>query len=134
MEPLRFVQELIPLIHVNSSFDPTSAACYDFNKSTNACSPTNVSNCQRCQILIDRWPSSSLQSCASCPRYSSKGNLVMRTITFVLNSRTKLADHAQLDCQLHGCNSLENVNRIYRASKITFDFAEFFRNSSSNTI
>jgi hypothetical protein len=81
-----------------------------------------------------RGASSGLQSCASCPRYSSKGNLVMRTITFELNSRTQLADHAQLDCQLHGCNSLENVNRIYRASKITFDFEEFFKNSSRNTI
>ena len=113
---------------------PTSAAYYDFHRSKNDCSPIDVSHCQRCQILIARWSSSDRYSCANCARYSSKSNLAMRIAKVVLNSLTQLAHHAQLDCQLKGCNSLEKVNLIYRTSKMTFNFDEVFQNSSSDMI
>ncbi len=54
--------------------------------------------------------------------------MIMLWGIFLLNNRTQLVDHVQLDCQLTGCNSFDNVNRIYKASKITFDFDEYFKN------
>jgi hypothetical protein len=118
----KFAQELIPLIHVVSPFNPQSAACIEFNNYTNYCPPTDLSTCPRCQILADKWSSSSQDFCATCPSLSLSSNVVLRSTTFMLNNRTQLADKALLDCQLKGCNSIDNVNRIYKASKITFNF------------
>ncbi|CAF3736110.1 unnamed protein product [Rotaria sp. Silwood1] len=129
----RFVQELTSLIQTVSPFVPQSAACRELNNFTIECPPTDLDACERCQILVDKWPSVSVELCATCPRTTPNGNLIARSTIFVLNNRTQLDDHVQLDCQLKGCNSVDNINRIYKTSKITFDFGKFF-NLSSNKI
>jgi hypothetical protein len=130
----KFVQELSSLIKVVSPFNAKSAACFEFNNSTGNCPPNDLENCQRCDISADKWFSSGEEFCATCPHFSSNSNLIMYTTTFILNNRIQLANHALLDCQLKGCNSINNINRIYKASKITFDFGEFFKNSSNDII
>jgi len=124
----RFRQELLPLIQVVDSFDPKSAACFTFNNATDNCPPVDLDDCQRCQISIDKVLSSSQEVCATCHRNSVNVNAVIHSKTFLLNNRTQFSDHVQLDCQLKGCNSIPNLNQIYKASNITFDFARFFEN------
>jgi hypothetical protein len=125
----KFRQELSPLIKIVSPFDPKSATCFDFNNMTSDCPSKDLDNCQRCQTSISKLPSSTDEVCATCPRYSPNENIVIRSTIFLLNNRTRLADHVQLDCQLKGCNSIDNTNRIYKASTITFNFDEFFENA-----
>jgi hypothetical protein len=50
----KFAQELIPLLQIVSPFDAQSAACYDFNNSTDDCPSTDLGTCQRCLIFVDR--------------------------------------------------------------------------------
>jgi hypothetical protein len=126
----RFRQELSSLIKIVSPFDAKSAACFDFNNFTGYCPPKDLNICQRCQISVDELLSPSQGVCATCPQYSINTNMVTHSTTIMLNSRTQLSDHVQLNCQLRGCNSIENVNQIYKTSKIRFDFNEFFKNSS----
>ncbi len=123
-------QELSSLIQVVSPFNPRSAACFEFNNATGYCPPKDLTNCQRCQISIDQLLSPKQEACATCPQFTINTNMVMHSRTFLLNNRTQIADHVQLDCQVTGCNSIDNINRVYKASKITFDFGEFFKNSS----
>jgi len=130
----KFAQELIPLLEIVSPFDPKSAACYDFINSTDDCPRTDLSSCQRCEISVDRQPSPTQQICASCPDYSEVDNSVSHQIIFLLDSRTQEQDIAKVNCQLKACNSMDNINRVYKASNITFNFGEFFQNSSDNTL
>ncbi|CAF4966733.1 unnamed protein product [Rotaria sp. Silwood1] len=128
----KFAQELTPLLEIISPFDAHSAACYDFNNSTIDCPSTDLDTCQRCQISVDKEPPSSQQICATCPYYSEDANSISRQIMFLLDSRTQSQNIAKINCQLKACNSIDNINRVYKASKITFDFGEFFKNYSNN--
>jgi hypothetical protein len=124
----KFAQELTSLLEIVSPFDAKSAACYDFNNFTAACPLIDLDNCQRCEIAIDKEPSPlSEQICATCPQYSEDNNLVLHETTFYLDSRTQEQNVAKVNCQLRGCNSIDNVHRVYNTSKITFDFGEFFK-------
>ncbi len=130
----KFHQELYPLLKSVSPFDPNSAACFEFSNATDDCPSKDLDHCRRCQTTVDKSFSVSSKVCATCPRYSIDANGVIRSAIFLLNNRTQLVDHVELDCQLKGCNSLDNINRIYKASKITFDFDKFVRNSLHKTL
>ncbi|CAF2968245.1 unnamed protein product, partial [Rotaria sp. Silwood2] len=130
----KFSQELTPLLEIVSPFDAHSAACYDFNNSTLDCPSTDLDTCQRCQISVDKETSSSQQICATCPYYSEDVNSVSRQVMFLLDSRIQSQNIAKINCQLKACNSIDNVNRVYNTSKITFDFGKFFKNLSNNTL
>jgi hypothetical protein len=123
-----FRQELLPLIHVVDTFDPKSAACFAFNNATDNCPSVDLDDCERCQISINKALPSSQEVCATCHRNSVNVNAVIHSKTFLLNNRTQFSDHVQLDCQLKGCNSIANINQIYKASNIKFDFGRFFEN------
>jgi len=125
----KFAEEFSSLIQVHPFNKELAATCYEFNNSTDDCSPTNLDVCQRCQIFIDKWSSSSQQICATCPHDFVGINWLIRESIFLLKNRTQLIDRAQLKCQLKGCNSIYNANQIYKASNITFTFHEFFKNS-----
>jgi hypothetical protein len=124
----KFREELLPLIQVVYPFNPKPAACFNFTNATSYCPPVDLDNCQRCEISIDQLYLTDGEVCATCHRNSVNVNTVIHSVTFLLNNRTQLNDHVQLDCQLKGCNSLANIHKIYNASNITFDFGKFFEN------
>lgn len=126
----QFRQELSPLLQVVPSFDPKTAACFDFNNSTNQCSPKDLNHCPRCQTTFNTTNSSSTEMCATCPIDPVNANTILHSVTFSLSNQTKISEYVRLDCQLKGCNSIENVNRVYNTSIITFDFHEYFKNLS----
>ncbi|CAF4100424.1 unnamed protein product [Rotaria sordida] len=130
----KFAHELTPLLEIISPFDTHSAACYDFNNYTVGCASTDLDTCQRCQISVDREPPPSQQICATCPYYSEDPNSISRQIVFLLDSRTQSQNIAKINCQLKACNSIDNINRVYKTSKITFDFGEFFKNFWNNNL
>ncbi len=126
-----FLQEFSPLMKVVQPFtNESAAACYAYINMTDDCSRTSLDTCQNYQINIDKGSSPSKGICATCPRGFIHQNSVLRESVFVLNNRTQLIDRVELKCQLPACNSIYNGNEIYRASNITFDFDEFFKNSS----
>jgi hypothetical protein len=124
----QFQQELSPLLKVVSSFDAKAAECFNFNNATFPCSPADLSTCKRCEIEIAKSLSFNDQVCATCNSDAFEPNSVQRIKTFSLNNRTQDSDFAALNCQLRGCNSIENVNRVYQASKISLNFDEYFKN------
>jgi hypothetical protein len=124
----QFRAELIPLIHVVYPFNPTTAACLDFHNGTGSCPPIDLTDCQRCEISVDQILSIPPEVCATCHRSSVDVNVVIHSATFSLTSRTRLVDHVQLGCQSKTCNSIANINAVYKASNITFNFAKFFEN------
>ena len=127
----QFLQELLPLIHVIYPFNPTAAACLNFRNTTAVCLPVDLTDCQRCEISVDQFFASSPQICATCHRSSADVNFIIHSTTFQLNNQTQLNDHVQLGCQDKGCNSIANINQIYKASNITFSFNEFFQRQYS---
>ncbi|CAF4735173.1 unnamed protein product [Rotaria sp. Silwood1] len=110
--------KLTSLIQTVSPFVPQSAACRELNNFTIECPPTDLDACERCQILVDKWPSASVELCATCPRTTPNGNLIARSTIFVLNNRTQLADHVQLDCQLKGYSVYEVNNENDNVPKL----------------
>ncbi len=124
----QFREELLPLIHIVYPFNPKPAACFDFHNGTGYCPPVDLTDCQRCEISIDQVLSSPREVCATCHRNSVDVNAVIHSTIFALNNRTRLADHVQLDCQLKTCNSIANINQVYKTSNITFNFEKFFEN------
>jgi len=124
----QFRQELASLIQIVSPFDARTAGCSDFHSATGYCPPKDLNTCQRCVITVDQLLSLDKQICATCPQYTLNTNAVMHSMTFLLNDRSQFSDHAQIDCQFLGCNSMDNINRVYQASKIVFNFDEYFKN------
>ena len=118
-------EDLASLIRIVSPFNPQSAGCVSLNNATGYCPPKDLNNCQRCQISVDQLLTPNHDVCATCPQYSINTNVVTHTTTFLLNTRSQFSDHAQINCQSMGCNSIANINRVYQASKITFDFGTF---------
>jgi hypothetical protein len=125
----KFIPEFVPLMDVVQPFtNKSAAACYEYTNTTHDCSKTSLDTCQRCQISIDKWSPPAKEVCATCPSSSAGWNMVVRESLFILNNRTRLIDRAQIICQLPGCNSVNNGNEVFRASNISFDFGEFFKN------
>lgn len=122
----KFREELLPLIHIVYPFNPKLEACIDFNNASGYCPPVDLDDCQRCEIFVDQSFSSGREVCATCHRNSVDVNAIIHSTTFALNNRTRLADHVQLGCQLKSCNSIANINQVYKASNITFNFERFF--------
>lgn len=119
--------DLSSLIRVVSPFNPRSAGCVNVNNATGYCPPTDLNNCQRCQISVDQLITPNHDVCATCPQYSINTNVITHTTTYIVNTRSQFSDHAQINCQSTGCNSISNINRVYQASKISFDFGVFLR-------
>lgn len=124
----QFRQELAELIKIVPSFDPRSAGCEDFHSAVGYCPPKDLNNCQRCTINVDQILTLDKQICATCPQHSINTNLVMHSTMFYMKDHSQISDHAQINCQLRGCNSMDNINRVYKASKIGFNFDEYFKN------
>ncbi len=113
----RLEQEIAPLLEVVSPFDPKTAECLNFNNYSSDCPKTDLDNCQ---ISVMRSLPFNEKVCATCPYHYSVANSVWR--------HKRSGDSAYLVCQLNGCNSLENINHIYKAINITFDFDQFLKN------
>ncbi len=130
----KLVPEFVPLLKMVEPFtNKSAAACHEYSNTTAGCPPPSIDTCQRCEIAIGKQTSSAKEICATCPRSAGNQNLVIREALFVLNNRTTF-DRAQLTCQLPGCNSIYNGNEILRASNITFNFEEFFKNTPKNIL
>ncbi|CAF1295428.1 unnamed protein product [Rotaria sordida] len=132
----KFAEELSSLIKVVQPFNNDSAAaCYAYSNTTDDCSPTSLNTCQRCQIFVDQWSSSSKEICATCPTDFIGMNWVVRESVFVLNNRTQLIDRVQLNCQLKGCNSIYNAKIIkYFQMKKTTTSTSFLSPFNGKTI
>ena len=125
----QFQQELSPLLKAVSPFDAKQAACFDYKNVTDQpCPPTDLDACQRCEITSQQSVSSDQQICATCSSNSFPMNILGHGKVFFLNNRTQYTDYTLLDCQVNGCNSIENNNRIRQASKITFNLDQFLQN------
>ena len=120
-------EDLSSLIQIVSPFNARSAGCYDINNSSGYCPAKDLNNCQRCQVFVDQLITPAHSACATCPQFTINTNMVMHSTTFIITSRTQFSDHAEINCQVAGCNSLSNIDRVYRASKISFDYEEFFK-------
>ena len=123
----QFRQELASLISIASSFDGRTAGCSDSHSGPGYCPASVLTACQRCVITVDQILTLDKQICASCPQYSLNTNAIMRQTTFLLNDRSVFSEHVQIDCQQRGCNSMDNINRVYRARKIAFNFDEYYK-------
>jgi len=124
----QFQQEIAPLLKIVSPFDARAADCVYFHNTTFRCPPPDLRRCHRCTVEADEETSLTEHACATCEVNESRDNFVERFKTFVLNNRTEDIDVAVLGCQLKGCNSVNNANLVYQASKITFNFGEYFKN------
>lgn len=123
----QFQQEIGPLIQYVSPFDAKAADCLDFRHSVFECPRRDFDTCSRCLIMINDTTSDQ-KVCATCPYESESENMVARLKTFFFSNQTQDSDTTFLTCQQKGCNSFDNVNRIKRASKITFNFDEYLKN------
>jgi hypothetical protein len=123
----QFQQEIGPLIQIVSPFDAKTANCLDFRHSVFDCPRQDFDTCSRCLILMNDTTSDQ-KVCATCPYESESENMVARWKTFFFSNQTQDSDTTYLTCQQKGCNSFDNINRIKKASKITFNFDEYFKN------
>lgn len=122
-----FQQEIVPLIQVIPSFDPKTANCSEFRQHDSECPRSDLNTCSRCMAFVNQTASDE-KVCATCPYESDEANMVVRYKTFFSNNQTVDADATFLTCQQKGCNSLDNINRVKSASKITFNFDEYLKN------
>lgn len=122
-------EELVPLIKVVSPFDPNSASCLDFSNFTEECPDKNLEYCERCYILLDQFSTPGEEICARCPVPTyAPANEITHTKVFAFNDQIVLNDQVEMGCQIKGCNSIENVNQVFKASKITFNSNKYIRN------
>ena len=116
-----FKQELSSLLETVSPFDAKAAQCFEFSNSSTLCPTTDLSSCQRCEILTNKLSPSDERICARCPKNSEPENIIARLKIFHFHNPTADSDDTILACQLKGCNSVANSKRIYEASQITFN-------------
>ena len=116
----RFQQEIVPLIQVIPSFDPKTANCSEFRQHDFECPRRDLTTCSRCFAFVNQTATEE-KVCATCPYESEPLNSAVRYKTFFSTNLTVDADATFLTCQQHGCNSVENVNRVKQAGKITFN-------------
>ena len=121
----QFQQQLTQLVQDVPSFNPNTAACFNYINYTEDCSPTDLQYCERCHILVDLINSPGQEICASCPVPSyAPTNKIIRTRTFSLSDKKDLNDQVEISCQTNGCNSLYNINQVLRFSRITYDYGK----------
>jgi hypothetical protein len=123
----QFQQEIAPLLKLITPFDPRAADCVFFHNTTFRCPPPDLRRCRRCAVEVGQETSLSEQVCATCESDDSRDNYVERFKTFVVNNPKEDIDVAVIGCQLKGCNSANNANIVYQASKITFNSNEYFK-------
>lgn len=124
----QFQEELSPLIKIVSPFNPNAASCFDFSNFTEECPDTDLQYCERCHILIDQYQTPGEEICARCPSPAyAATNDISRTKTFAINDQIVLNDQVEIDCQIKGCNSIENVNQVFKASTIKFNTEKYFQ-------
>jgi len=123
----QFQQEVAPLLKLIYPFDPRAADCQYFHNTTFRCPPPDLRRCRRCLVGVDQLGSGTEQVCATCEADESRDNYVERFKTFVLSNPSEDVDVALLGCQLKGCNTADNGNLVYKASKITFNAEEYFK-------
>jgi len=125
----QFQQEIAPLLKIVSPFDPRAADCLYVHNNTFRCPPPDPRRCRRCGVEVGRQGSSSAEEvCATCEANESYDNNAVRFKLFVLSNPAENIDVAGLGCQLKGCNSAVNANRVFQASKITFNSDQYFNN------
>ncbi len=124
----QFQQEIAPLLKIIAPFDPRAADCLYFHNTTFRCPPPDFRRCRRCTVAADEPTTRSEHVCATCEAEESRDNFVERFKTFVLSNSTENIDVAAIGCQLKGCNTINNANRVYQASKITFNADKFWEN------
>jgi hypothetical protein len=113
----QYQQEIARLLKIVSSFDARAADYLYFHNTTFRCLPPDLRRRHRCTVEVDQQTSLS----------ESRDNYVERCNAFVLSNRTEDIDIAVLGCRLRGCNSTDNANIVYKASKITFNADEYFK-------
>jgi hypothetical protein len=124
----QFQQEIAPILKIVSPFDPRAAECVFFHNTTFRCPPPDLRRCQRCTVEVGHRSASAEQVCETCEMEETRDNFVERFKTFVLSNSSENIDVAGIGCQLKGCNSVNNANLVYQASKITFDTEKFLKN------
>ncbi|CAF2124645.1 unnamed protein product [Rotaria magnacalcarata] len=124
----QFQEELAPLLKIISPFDARAADCLYFHNTTFRCPPPDLRRCHRCTVEVAQQTSLTEYACATCEVDESRDNFVERFKTFVLSNPKEDIDVAILGCQLEGCNTVNNANLVYKASKITFDSDKYFKN------
>jgi len=123
----QFQQEIAPLLKIVEPFNPREADCLYIHNTTFRCPPPDLRRCRRCGIEAGQQGSSTNELvCATCEANESYDNNAVRFKVFVLNNQTENIDVAGLGCQLKGCNTAENANRVFQASKITFNSDQYF--------
>jgi len=123
----QFQQEIAPLLKIIEPFDPRAADCLVFHNTTFRCPPPDLRRCRRCTIEVDHETTPNEHVCATCVAEEERDNFVERFKTFVLSNSTLDIDVAVLGCQLKGCNTVDNDNLVFKASKITFNSEQYFK-------
>ncbi len=124
----QFQQEIAPLLKIVSPFDARAADCLYFHNTTFRCPPPDLRRCHRCTVEADQETSPNEHVCATCEVNQSRDNFAERFKTFVLSNPKEDIDVAVIGCQLKGCNTGNNANIVYKASKITFNSERFLKN------
>jgi len=123
----QFQQEIAPLLKLITPFDPRAADCQYVHNTTFRCPPPDYRRCRRCVVELDEEASHNEHVCATCEIEETRDNFVERFKTFVLSNPEQNLDVVGVGCQLKGCNTGANAQKVFQASKITFN-TEKFRN------
>jgi len=123
----QFQTEIAPLLKIVAPFDPRTADCQYVHNTTFRCPPPDMRRCQRCVVELDEEASHTEHVCATCGFEDIRDNNVERFKTFVLSNPSEDIDVAGLACQSKSCNTAENANKVFQASKITFNTEKYFK-------
>jgi len=123
----QFQQEIAPLLKLVTPFDPRAAECGYVHNRTIRCPPPDLRRCRRCVVEVGQLTTHTEYECATCEADDSRDNYVERSKTFVLSNRTEDFDIGVIGCQLKGCNTGNNANLVFQASKINFNADEYYK-------
>ena len=123
----QFQQQIAPLLKLIRPFNPREADCAYIHNTTFRCPEPSFQNCHRCTIEAGVLKPNECV-CATCQPEPIRDNFVDRFSTFNLQNRTDDFSAAGLGCQLKGCNSLENINLVFKSSTIQFNSEEYYKN------
>jgi hypothetical protein len=123
----QFQQEIGPILKLIFPFNPRDADCVYFHNTTFRCPPPDLRRCRRCLVEAGQQQTRGEDVCATCEVEEARDNFVERFKLFSLNDPSRDVDVAGIGCQLKGCNTVSNVNRVFQASTIKFN-TEKFRN------
>ncbi|CAF0830947.1 unnamed protein product [Adineta steineri] len=131
----QFRKEIYPLLKTVSPLDAKAAECFEFHNGTSGCPQKDLDKCQRCYgSTSNDLSSNDVEFCQTCPDTQDYANSAYHSSSFELKSHKRTEDEIVLTCQLKRCNSIDNINRVVKASKITFDFDEFYKITSNNIV